>query len=70
MQGIQSKIKTQKNTELNKYKNEIKQLLRQEIASRYYYQTGKIETSLDYDENIKKAISLIQNNAEYSKYLK
>ena len=63
-------IKTQKNTELNKYKNEIKQLLRQEIASRYYYQTGKIETSLDYDENIKKAISLIQNNAEYSKYLK
>ena len=70
LQGIESKIKTQKNTELNKYKNEIKQLLRQEIASRYYYQTGKIETSLDYDENIKKAISLIQNNAEYSKYLK
>ncbi|MBK6611452.1 MAG: PDZ domain-containing protein [Sphingobacteriales bacterium] len=70
LQGIESKIKTHKNTELNKYKNEIKQLLRQEIASRYYYQTGKIETSLDYDENIKKAISLIQNNAEYSKYLK
>ena len=65
----------------NKYKENIPDLLEQsksliikqiekEIIPRYYLQKGKIEKSLQVDEEIQVAISLLNNPDKYQSYLK
>jgi len=44
-------------------------LLYEEIASRYYYQKGRIQASLDDDKDLEKAIQVLQNPKEYSTLL-
>lgn len=70
LSSIEQKINLEKQVELTKFKEEVKQILRHEIASRYYYQRGKVVTSLDDDEYIKKALYLFSNTDEYNKLLK
>jgi len=50
-----------KNEDLVKNKNEIMQLLQDEIASRYYFQKGRVEASFDYDPEILKAQEALKN---------
>ena len=47
-------------------KKEIKEILTGEIRSRYYYQVGRIEAALNFDTELKKAIEVLQNEAEYN----
>ncbi len=66
---LEAKIVQEKKDDLQKFKAEISQLLKLEIVSRYYYQKGKVELSLDEDEEVKKAIELINNEVEYKRIL-
>jgi carboxyl-terminal processing protease len=50
-----------KNDDLIKNKKEIMQLLEMEIASRYYFQKGRIESAFDFDKDINKAIEALQD---------
>lgn len=59
----------QKSNDLDTYKDEIAFLLEREIAAKYYYSKGKIENGLDNDDEVKKAIELLNNKPEYSKIL-
>jgi carboxyl-terminal processing protease len=64
-----SEMKHDKENDLVKYKHEIKGLLEEEIAMRYYYQNGRIEASLKSDPEVAKAIEILGNTELYNKTL-
>jgi carboxyl-terminal processing protease len=55
--------------DLEKSGDEIRDLLKDEIVSRYYYQKGAIVAALRNDKDIKGAKSLFQNPSEYARLL-
>jgi len=57
------------NQDLDKNSEEIRDLLKDEIVSRYYYQKGAIIAALVSDKEIRSVKSLFQNPAEYSRLL-
>jgi len=58
-----------KKDDLAKNKPEIKQFLEEEIASRYYFQKGRLESSFRSDEDLKHAINVLNDTARYQKLL-
>lgn len=67
---LMAKVTPSKDRDLDKFKKEIKNLLENEIVSRYYYQTGRTEHTLSQDECIKKAIETVKNKSSYNTILK
>ncbi len=65
-EALKEKLAHDKHKDLQKYKDEIKQLIAEEIASRYYYQEGRIRISLRDDPQLEKAVEILQ---DYDKYL-
>ncbi len=63
-EALVAKMKADKKDDLTKFKVEIKQYLEEEIASRYYYQTGRIEQSIKNDADIKTTIDIFSNDAK------
>ena len=66
---LEAEVKEEKKKDLDKNKKEIKQLLRIEIVTRYYYQKGKIEASLVEDPEVEKAIGVINDPDLYKSIL-
>ncbi|TAH21173.1 MAG: S41 family peptidase [Cytophagales bacterium] len=66
---LKEKTSHNKDVDLQKFKQEIKDELEREIASRYYFADGKMEASFDDDIDIKTAISLFKDGAKYKKIL-
>jgi carboxyl-terminal processing protease len=64
--ALKKKMMHDKNSDLIKNKEEIKELLQDEIVSRYYYQNGRIESSFDFDPDIKKGIEALSDKNVYS----
>ena len=48
---------------------ELENLIEKEIASRYYYQIGKVRMSLKNDQEIKDAIRILNDQSEYQRIL-
>lgn len=67
--SLEAKIKVEKKKELQRHKKEIIDELNAEIVRRYYYQKGKVEASLNKDENIKKALTLLADPTAYTNIL-
>ncbi len=67
---IKKKVSANKANDLIRFKDEIRELLEQEIVSRYYFQKGTIEASFDDDQNILAAISVLNNPDKFNGYLK
>jgi carboxyl-terminal processing protease len=57
-----ARIEPDKNTDLMKFKPQIKEFLESEIASRYYYQDGRIKNSIPMDPVMKKAKEVFGTN--------
>ena len=68
--ALKDKMAHDKEKDLNKHKDEIVKFLTQEIVSRYYYQTGRVVSSLYNDNEVNKAVELLSNIEEYNKLLK
>jgi carboxyl-terminal processing protease len=66
---INARIADSKKNELLLYKDEIKILLEEEIVARQHLERGSIEAGFKYDQDIKKAIEVLHNNAQYRKIL-
>ncbi len=66
---LEAEIKHDKQQDLQKHKDEIRQLLEYEIVSRYYLQQGQITESLEDDAAIKKAVEILQDNLKYQQLL-
>ena len=65
-----AKIEEEKAKDLINNREEIEQLLKYEIVSRYYYQKGRIISTLEDDPELKRAMDLIMNQEEYNNILK
>jgi carboxyl-terminal processing protease len=62
-------LKSEKEQQYNKYKNEIKSLLEREIAVQYYYNEGGAANSLKDDEVMAKAVEVLENWEKYKTIL-
>jgi carboxyl-terminal processing protease len=68
-EALKAKLEPNVDVQLNKFKDEIVELLSLEILKRYYFQKGMIEFSLKADKDLKMAISLISDPAISQKLL-
>ncbi len=66
---LKEKLKTHKNDDLNKFKEEIITILETEIVGRYYYQNGLIQNSLKRDPTLEEATKTINNETLYKSIL-
>lgn len=62
-------IELHKKKDLIENKPEISDILQQEIASRYYYQKGRIESSLSDDAELKTATKVLTDATRYASIL-
>ncbi|MFP5469958.1 MAG: S41 family peptidase [Bacteroidia bacterium] len=67
--ALHNKIKPNKEEDLLRYKNELIEILESEIASRYYYQKGRVEVSFKRDPFIKSAFETLANKELYNNTL-
>lgn len=67
--ALMKKVKPSKERDLEKFKTEIKEMLENEIISRYYYQNGRAEHSFKKDNYLNEAISILKNTERYHKIL-
>lgn len=58
-----------KEQDLQKEKSQIKELLEEEIISRYYYFSGRIQYSFRKDPELKKAVELLNNTEQMTRLL-
>jgi len=68
-ENLVSKIKLSKKDDLQKQKTDIKRALEEEIVSRYYFQTGRIEYTLKNDLDLKKAVEVLADADKYKQIL-
>ena len=66
---LEKEIKENKAKDIIKFKDEISRVLENEIVSRYYYQHGRVENELEYDEDIAKAIEVFEKENTYKDIL-
>jgi len=68
--ALKAKMEASKKNDLQLHKDEIKQVLENEIASRYYYEKGRYETNFKYDKELAQAIKVMQNKEMVTSILK
>ncbi|MBM3917182.1 MAG: S41 family peptidase [Sphingomonadales bacterium] len=64
------KVTPSKERDLDKFKQEISELLEDEIISRYYYQEGRSKQQLNADPVVQKGVEVLQNVSQYNTILK
>ncbi|TAF72347.1 MAG: S41 family peptidase [Bacteroidetes bacterium] len=69
IESLKQKIYHNKESDLQKFKSEIIEMLEGEIVTRYYLQKGGVEASFDNDEDIKAALDLFKDDARFKKIL-
>jgi carboxyl-terminal processing protease len=67
--ALKQKIDHDKKADIEKSKDQLSELLADEIASRYYFQRGRIESSFDYDTELKKAVDILKDKSFYKDIL-
>jgi carboxyl-terminal processing protease len=68
--ALKAKMISSKKNDLQQNKDEIKQVLENEIASRYYYEKGRYETNFKYDKELAQSIKTMQNKSQVAAILK
>lgn len=69
-EALLEKVHPSKERDLEKFKTEIKQLLENEIVSRYYFQKGRAIDAFRYDPVVTEAINILTNKTVYNTILK
>lgn len=69
IEELTAQIKQDKAKDLEKFQDEIESLLEYEIASRYYFQKGRIQETLEDDEAVKKAVAILTQPTQYQQLL-
>ena len=69
LEGLKDKLHGDREKDLQTFNKEIKELLRDEIVSRFYYQKGRIETNIQDDPEIEKAMELLVDNQSLAEIL-
>ena len=67
-EALKAKLEPNLDKDLKEFKQEISELLEDEIVSRYYYQKGAIRAAINDDKGIKKAIEELNSVTAYAGY--
>ena len=62
-------LSEEKKKDIDKNKKEIEEMLKLEIITRYYYQSGRLQSSLINDPEIEEAIRVLTDKGIYSSIL-
>ena len=68
-EALEAKVSHNKTHDLENFSEELKDLLRAEIVSRYYFQKGRLQAMLDEDIDVAKAVSVLKDAPGYKKIL-
>ncbi|NLA23875.1 MAG: S41 family peptidase [Bacteroidales bacterium] len=66
---LEKKLAHDKNKDLQIFKEEISQLLGDEIVHRYYYQKGRIQYAMKFDKDLQTALEVLKDKERYTKIL-
>ena len=69
LNALKNRISKNKEADLITFKNEIRELLEEEICARYYFEKGKVEARFDNDKEVQEAIKILQSPERYKKIL-
>lgn len=69
-EALKVKLSHDKKQDLLKHKDQVKHMLENEIASRYYYTRGRTAQALQYDKELDKALALISKQGGCEEILK
>jgi len=69
-EALLQKVHPSKERDLNKFKDEILELLENEIVSRYYFQKGRALNSFKNDKTLIKGVEILGKTSEYNTILK
>ena len=67
--ALHKKLDEKKKSDFKKYRGEITQLIEREIVTRYYYQKGKMEYSLQDDKDLEMALNIMAQPKLYKSLL-
>lgn len=70
IEALKNKLASNKKNDLQVYKPEIKQILENEIADRYYFDKGRYEANFKYDKELAQAIKTMQDKPQLAAILK
>ncbi|MFZ1807700.1 MAG: S41 family peptidase [Cyclobacteriaceae bacterium] len=70
IEQIAELLKESRKRDLYTFKDQIKLLLEQDIASRYYLEKGITEVEFKNDADIEKSVTVLNNTVEYKKILR
>lgn len=68
-EALRRRIMHNKEEDLQTFRSEISELLKEEIAARYYHQRGRVQASLTNDPEVAKALQLLNNGNAYRSIL-
>lgn len=68
--SLKNSVSHSKEQDLITFNEEIKSALKDEIVSRYYYEQGMVEASLDEDVEVSQAVQVLNNRDQYASMLK
>ena len=66
---LKAKMMASKKNDLQQNRDEIKQVLENEIASRYFYEKGRYETNFKYDKELAQSVKLMQDKSQIAAIL-
>ena len=66
IEALKTKLSADKTTDLQRFKDEVIEILENEIVSRYYYQNGRIEVAVKRDPYIINSIEVLNDTARYN----
>jgi len=64
-----NKIEASKKNIYNENKEIIIPLIKEELVSRYYFDSGRVEAMLQNDKEVREAIKLLNDEKRYSQIL-
>ena len=67
--ALEAKMKASKTNDLERFKEQISEVIEGEIVTRYYFQNGRIEASLKHDDDVNKAVEILQDQEVYNAIL-
>lgn len=69
LDALEQKFKSDKLGDIDKHRDEVCELLKNEILMRYYYDRGRIEGAIKDDPNVLKAVEVLSDREQYRKLL-
>ena len=67
--ALEKKLAHNLDREMEHQQKDIRRLMANEVIKRYYYQAGIVEETLKDDDDLKRALDVLNNESEYNKAL-